>query len=313
MNFLIDSVQIPTSLPPLSSSSSPHQPTESRSYTTLPEKQDYHAHHLALLLTSLAQHYDQTSSALKDHESHGHIQPVDLETLEILERDASEVSEVLEEMEDHVREIEHSSDVIQAHTARVYDTYTSIVNIFHQLETYGKEGLPSHLSSVRDFEARAAVHRRHIQALKQEMFNLVQYYTNFSAAYAALLVEVKRRTEAHAHTSLLVSEINTKLQSLYDQEVRARQGFMDLHAAFLPQDLWTGITDPPTRVIVNVEQGGALPPLRDPVQRAGSAAAMERRRSGQVTLSGSGGSGESSGRRSMESTGRRSLESSGRR
>jgi autophagy-related protein 17 len=313
MNFLMDSIKLPTTLPPVTPTSSSNQPSESRSYTTHPGKQDYHAHHLALLLTSLAQHYDQTSSALKDHESHGHIQPIDPETLEILERDASEVSEVLEEMEDHFREIEHSSDTIRTHTAWVYETYVTIGNFFHQLEAYGKERLPSHLASVRDFEARASVHRRHIQTLKQEMFNLVQYYTNFSTAYAALLVEVKRRTDAHVHTSLLVSEISTKLQSLYDQEVRARQGFMDLHAAFLPQDLWTGITDPPTRAIVTVEQGGTLPPLRDPVQRVGSAAAMERRRSVQVALSGSGGSGESSGRRSMESTGRRSLDSSGRR
>jgi autophagy-related protein 17 len=310
MKINIESIQLPTSLPLLSPSSSSHQRTESQSYTTHPEKQDYHAHHLALLLTSLAQHYDQTSSALKDHESHSHLQPVDPETLEILERDANEVSEVLEEMEHHVREIEHSFDVIQAHTVRVYNTYTTISNVFEQIERYGKERLPFHLSSVRDFEARAAVHRQHIQRLKQEMFNLVQYYSNFSTAYAALVVEVRRRTEAHAHASLLVNEISAKLQSLYDQEVRARQTFMDLHAAFLPQDLWTGITDPPTRVVVNVDDRGALPQLRDPVQRVGSAAAMERKRSGQAAMS---GSGESSGRRSMESTTRRSLDSSGGR
>ena len=310
MESLVDSIQLPTSLPPLSPSSSSRQRTESQTYTTHPEKQDYHAHHLALLLTSLAQHYDQTSSALKDHESRGHIQPIDPETVDILQRDANEVLEVVEEMEDHVREIKHSSDVIQTHASRVYETYNALVNVFHQLEMYGKERLPSHLSSVRDFEARATVHRHTIQTLKQEMFNLVHYYTNFSSAYTALLVEVRRRTEAHNHTSLLVNEIKAKLQSLYDHEVRARQAFMDLHAAFLPQDLWPGITDPPTRVALNVEEGGPLPPLRDPVQRVGSAAAMERRRSGQVALS---ASGESSGKKSVESTGRRSLDSSGGR
>jgi hypothetical protein len=62
---------------------------------------------------------------------------------------------------------------------------------------------------------------------------------------------------------------------------------MDLHAVFLRQDLWTGITDPPTRIVLNEDGGGTLPPLQDSMQRVGSAAAMKRRRSGQVAMSGS--------------------------
>lgn len=297
----------PTALPILSP---PADPSKSQMYSTHPEKQDYHAHQLALLLTSLAQHYDQTSSALKDHECPlGQAPDIDSETLEILSRDATEVSEVLEEMEHHVREIEHSSDILQTHTHNVLDTYIGITNTFAQLEEYGKSRLPIHLSSVKVFESRAAAHRSRIQTLKQEMFNLVQYYTNFSSAYAALLVEVQRRTEAQVHASLLVSEISAKLASLYEQEVRARQAFMDLHAAFLPEDLWRGIYDPPARSVVQTENGGVLPVLREGGKRL-SAAVMERRRSGQVAMT---GSGESAGRRSLDSSGRRSGEGSSRR
>lgn len=205
-------------------------------------------------------------------------------------------------MEDHVREIEHSSDVLQTHAQLVQDAYLAIANTFTQLEQYGKTRLPVHLASVKDFEVRAAGHREHIQTLKQEMFNLVQYYANFSGAYGALLVEVRRRTEAQIHTAIFINEITTKLQSLFDQEVRARQAFMDLHAAYLPVDLWTGIMDPPVRGEIRTEEGGVLPVLRDGGKRL-SSAGMERRRSNQIAMT---GSGESAGRRSVDSSGRRS-------
>ena len=309
MKTLTDSIQLPPGLPTLSPSSGSLQ--LSKSYSTHPEKQDYHAHHLALLLTSLAQHYDQTSSALKEHESPlGHVPNMDPETLEILQRDASEVGEVLEEMEDHVREIEHSSDILQTHSQHVHDTYTAITNIFVQLEEYGKSRLPVHLASVKDFDSRAATHREHIQALKQEMFNLVEYYTNFSTAYTALLLEVRRRGDAQEHASILVNDVQAKLASLYEQEVRSRQGFMDLHAAFLPEDLWRGIYDPPARSLVHTEEGGSLPILRNAAKRL-SSVGMERRRSAQSTKM--GGSGESTGRRSVDSGGRRSADFNGRR
>lgn len=162
-----------------------------------------------------------------------------------------------------------------------------------------------------DFEARAALHRDHISTLKQEMFNLVEYYTKFSVAYEALLGEVRRRGEVQQHTGILVSEIAQKLTSLHDQEIRTRQGFMDKHAAFLPEDLWRGIYDPPTRFSVHAEEGGVLPLLRDMGGKRLSSAGMERRRSGQV--GGLGGSGESSGRRSVDSGGRRSAEIQPRR
>jgi len=301
-------VDIPTSIPALSpSSESLHR---SKSYTTHPQKQDYHAHHLALLLTSLAQHYDQTSSALKEHESPlGQVPNIDPETLEILSHDASEVTEVLEEMEDHVREIEHSSDILQTHAQTVEQTYTAVTNIFTQIDEYDKSRLSFHLSCVKDFEARATLHREHISALKQEMRNLVEYYTNFSNSYEALVMEVRRRTEAQVRGVILVNEIVAKLASLFEQEARSRQAFMDLHAAFLPEDLWRGIYDPPQRYVIHTEGGGVLPALRDTSKRANTAS-MERRRSAQVALA---GSGESVGRRSTDSSGRRSGESSSRR
>ena len=213
-------------------------------------------------------------------------------------------------MEDHVREIERSSDVLQTHAQHVQDTYTSITNTFTQIEEYGKSRLPVHLSSVKEFESRAALHRQHIQTLKQEMFNLVQYYTNFSSSYTALIVEVRRRTEAQLQTQLFVNEITTRLTTLFEQESRARQAFMDLHAAYLPEDLWRGIYDPPAHAVIQMEEGGPLPVLKDGGGGAKrlSSAGMERRRSAQVSTM--GGSGESTGKRSIDSTGRRSGESS---
>ena len=309
MKILVDSIQPPIHLPALSP---PSDSLKSQTYSTHPEKQDYHAHHLALLLTSLAQHYDQTSSALKDHESPlGQISNTDPETLEILSKDASEVTEVLEEMELHVRGIECSSDVLQTYAQHVQDTYTNITNTFTQIEEYGKSRLPVHLSSVKEFESRAAIHRRHIQALKQEMFNLVQHYTNFSSSYMALLLEVRRRTDAQLQTQSFVNDVTTRLTVLFEQESRARQAFMDLHAAYLPEDLWRGIYDPPTHAIIQMEEGRPLPVLRDGGGGAKrlSSAAMERRRSVQVSTM--GGSGESTGKRSIDSSGRRSGESSG--
>jgi len=213
-------------------------------------------------------------------------------------------------MEDHVREIERSSDVLQTHAQHVQDTYTSITNTFSQIEEYGKSRLSVHLSSVKEFESRAALHRQHIQTLKQEMFNLVQYYTNFSSAYTALLVEVRRRTEAQLQTQLFANEITTRLTTLFEQESRARQAFMDLHAAYLPEDLWRGINDPPAHAVIQMEESGPLPVLKDGGGGAKrlSSAGMERRRSAQVSTM--GGSGESTGKRSIDSTGRRSGESS---
>lgn len=310
LKSLIDTIQLPTPLPNITSSSS-GSISRSKTYSTHSEKQDYHAHHLAHLLTSLAQHYDQTSSALKDHESPlGQTSTIEPETLEILSKDASEVKDVLEEMEDHVREIEHSSDIIQTHAQQVNGVYLGIAGIFAQLEDYGRVRLPMYLGNVRDFETRASLNREQIQNLKQEMSNLVDYYTNFLTAYEALLGEVRRRVEAQSHTTLLVNEISAKLAGMYEQEVRNRQTFMDRHATYLPEDLWRGIYDPPSRSGVVTEEGGLLPVLRDSGKRL-STIEMERRRSAQHAALGE--SGESAGRRSTDSAGRRSTDTSGRR
>jgi autophagy-related protein 17 len=287
LKFLVDSINIPSPLPTISHSSAslPH----SKTYSTHSEKQDYHAHHLALLLTSLAQHYDQTSSALKDTESPlGQTSPIGPETLEILSRDAAEVTEVLDEMEDHVREIEHSSDIVQTHSEKVRKAYDDIVRVFDYMEDYGRGGLTKHIARVKDFDFRGQEHREHISALKQEMANLVLYYTNFGTSYEALLDEVRRRQEVQSHTQLLVGEVATKFAGMYEQEVRARQAFMDLHAGYLPQDLWRGIYDPPIRVNVTTEEGGVLPVLGVGKKRL-SAVDMEKIRSAEKqSVEGSG-------------------------
>jgi Autophagy protein ATG17-like domain len=306
---LVETIQVPKPLPPITLSTDSLQQSKSTTrFTSYSEKQDYHVHHLAQLLTSLAQHYDQTSSALKDHETHlGDIPNIDTETLAILANDANEVHEVLEEMEHHVHEIELSSSTLQSHIDSIDDTYIGITATFAQLDQYGQVRLSAHLSSVKDFESRATSHKIHIQTLKQQMSNLVRYYTDFSISYGASLIEVRRRTEAHTHTALLVTEITAKLASLYEQEVKARQAFWNLHAPFLPADLWRGIEEPPTRYEVTKFEGGKLPVLAEGKRL--SSASMEKRRSAAMLAS----SDSTSGRRSMDSSsGRRSGESSRR-
>jgi autophagy-related protein 17 len=310
LRILVETIQLPTILPPLSPSTESPKPSETQLYTTYREKQAYHAQQLASLLFELMEHFDQTSSALKQYDSPlGRAPNIDPEHLEILSRDASQVHDVLEIMEGHVGEIEHCSQVLQSHVDFIEDTYTGITNTFAQIEEYGKLRLPGHLATVKEFELQVVSHKEHIQTLKQELFNLVEYYTKFSTAYTALLDEVRRRASAQILAANYVNTVVAELNNLYQQEVTARREFMNLHADYLPVDLWRGMYDSPPRSIVHTEKGGVLPILRDQMKRRGSAG-MERRRSGQPALS---GSSESAGRRSLDSSGRRSGENSARR
>lgn len=243
-----------------------------------------HAHAMAMLLESLARHYDQCNQAIEMHrevEMKSRQQQlrgnsgesfVELEDLSdlvtVLENDTKELAGVIDELQERFKEIEGLTEHVYEFQKLVSENiYEKTRDTFELLERFGKEDLAQYLEELHECqnkvkpeyftddgeEVAAEDHgQQHLHEYTvgigvplREMKSLVEYYSLFWVSYQRLLLEVERRAHFKAQMQGLIDEMTGQVSRMLTEELNVRQGFFDKVSDFLPRDLWPGLLEPP--------------------------------------------------------------------
>ncbi|KAB8360689.1 hypothetical protein FH972_024426 [Carpinus fangiana] len=232
-----------------------------------------HAAEMASLLQSLVRHYDLCATALKHTEGGGeaaeHAAQVELpegihvdalphdlpsqqpmsaeeraEMLQVLDNDAAEVDDVVQEIRERVAEMEHQAEQIADLLSIVRDRHAALEKAC-ALMTQLAERLPLYVDAGARFVHTWTELRGRIEEKMEELHGLRQFYTGFLRAYDGLLVEVVRRKVVRSKMQRVAQDAMRRIRELHEDDAEEREAFKEEHGDFLPADIWPGLALPP--------------------------------------------------------------------
>ena len=168
------------------------------------------------------------------------------EMMEILEKDASEVEEVVIETRDRAMDMEAQFEHVNAYTDQLEDDYATKVAAFRLLEEVG-ERLPGYITQSQLFLLRWDEEKAKIEERMEELESLRSFYEGFVRAYDNLIVEVHRRKTMEVKMEKVVQDARYKLEKLYKEDAAERKAFKQEQGDFLPVDIWPGLMNEPMR------------------------------------------------------------------
>ncbi|KAK3368315.1 autophagy-related protein 17 [Podospora didyma] len=262
--------------PPLSQSSSAHQPMPHLLASVLS-----HSHEMAQLLSSLNRHFDNCVTAVRTTEGgaalarrraaevtqDGHPVSIsgiiteqdshmaDLELMDPHERadlvhvviqDASEVDDVVAEIQGVLQQLEMDFGAFKEQADRIKSAYVSTVAAFHVLADTGSR-LQGYVEAEEYFVRRWEDEKDVIYGKLQEMDELKRFYEGYASAYDSLLLEVERRRSIEDKIQNTWRKAKENVDKLIETDRKEREHFRQEIGEFLPTDLWVGMNNPHKR------------------------------------------------------------------
>lgn len=232
-----------------------------------------HAKDMADGLESLVKHFDLCVTAIKHTEGGGDVArrladdmpegmdlgqdatgpPADpisederLEMMQVLQKDASQVEEVVTEIRDHITEMEAQHEVVIAHVKRLAEEHDNTMLAFKHLETLGSR-LPGYITQSHLFVMRWDDEKARMEERMEELEGLRFFYEGFLGAYDNLLIEIGRRKVLELKMERVAQDAMTRIQKLFEEDEEEREIFRKEQGEFLPRDIWPGLTAEPLR------------------------------------------------------------------
>ncbi|KAI9296975.1 hypothetical protein K502DRAFT_323493 [Neoconidiobolus thromboides FSU 785] len=191
---------------------------------------------MAQALLTISNHYDSVTDCIRGVETDNiQYQPMDETKLFILERDTEELSSLKEELESSLQVIEsvHEDAIVRQQLYHV--VYQEKVQFFKQLNMYN--GPISELCQLLRRINDEMENKPRIEGYLEDLWSLGTSYEDFIEAYSNVLLELERRQKIEEQHSLMISQFNQKLASMYDDEKRQRENFLYKFADYLPGEL----------------------------------------------------------------------------
>ena len=226
-----------------------------------------HATDMAQGLESLVKHFDLCVTAIKHTEGAGDAilrtvnagdlpEDVDVENLEgptqpmneeerfqmlqVLENDASEVDDVVMEIQDRLAEMEAYLDKISMWRERSEALHNNVATAFSLLDTVSSK-LSNYVVESARHASRWAKDKVKIEDGIAGMEDLCETYDSFLHAYDRLIVEAARRRAVKKQMERVAEEAQAKLEQLYEDDLVEREHFRTEQGDFLPSDIWQGL------------------------------------------------------------------------
>lgn len=181
------------------------------------------AHEMAMLLESLARHYDQCTQAyqLSVEVMNGKSSTDVSEELEelttVLSSDAVEIDGVVVELYERRSNIATSSKVVVDFLASVEQKHGKAVQHFELLEKFGKTELVEVDTKIKDLVKAHDEHLNEImEGLLPEIASLANYYRLFLRSYNAMILEIARRKAYQSKLKTLQEEMQRKISTVVD-------------------------------------------------------------------------------------------------
>lgn len=226
-----------------------------------------HAKDMADNLESLVRHFDLCVTAIKHTEGGGDAaqriagelpEGVDIgrdganapadpigederrEIMEVLEKDASQVEDVVIEIKEHITEMEAQHELVTAYTDQLADELANTTSAFRLLEEIGLR-LPGYIAQSHVFVMRWDDEKAKIEERMDELEELRVFYDGFLRAYDNLLIEIGRRKALEMRMEKVAQDAMARIQKLYEDDVEDRESFKKAQGDFLPVDIWPGL------------------------------------------------------------------------
>ncbi|KAA6411675.1 MAG: hypothetical protein FRX48_04956 [Lasallia pustulata] len=182
------------------------------------------------------------------------------EMMEVLEKDASEVEDVVLEIRDHIAEMESQFELVVADNDRLSEQYASATAAFRLLEAVGTR-LPGYIAQNQVFLIRWDEEKTNIQERMDELEGMREFYDGFLRAYDNLIIEIDRRKMMQGKMEKVIEDAMAKIERLHEEDAKKRDAFKEEQGDFLPIDIWPGLTAVPVRYeIVPVDKDAASMP-----------------------------------------------------
>lgn len=244
------------------------------------QNMEEHAQEMADNLESLVKHFDMCVTAIKHTEGGGAAaqnitsdlpEGVSLgltnedeplseqerrEMLEVLEKDASEVEEVVSEIKDRSAEMEAYFEKGVAHNDLLSETYAREIAAFKLLEELGGK-LSTYILQSQVYLAKWEDEKARIEERMEELETLRDFYSGFLEAYDQLIIEIGRRKTMELKIAKVAQDAMAKIDKLYAEDLADRDAFRQEQGDFLPVDIWPGLMFPPKRYKVGQEDENA--------------------------------------------------------
>ncbi len=241
-----------------------------------------HAKDMADNLESLVRHFDLCVTAIKHTEGGGDAaeriagelpEGVDIgqdsaspppdpiseeerrEMMEVLEKDASQVEDVVAEIKERISEIEAQHELVIGYTDQLAEEYANTISAFRLLEVIGLR-LPGYITQSHVFVMRWDEEQAKIEERMEELEGLRFFYDGFLRAYDNLLIEIGRRKDFELRMDRVAQDAMAKIQKLYEDDVDERESFKKQQGDFLPVDIWPGLMAGPPQYEI-LSGGGA--------------------------------------------------------
>ncbi|KAI2626782.1 autophagy-related protein 17 [Hypoxylon sp. NC1633] len=266
----------------LSATASPQSPSASTMNQGLPQRLSLmieNSHVMAELLSSLTKHFDlcvtavrtteggtalarikaaeatssqdgqdvSISGVIAEQESHmPDYDPISSEDraqmLEVVVQDASEVEDVIRELNENLQYMEVHFASINNDISQVRATYLSTLSAFRELEDIGSR-LHSYISAESEFRDRWDEEYQVMQDKMSEMEDLRVFYESYSNSYDGLILEVERRKSLEEKVLGIWKKAKESVDKIIEGDRKERELFRHEVAEYLPTDLWPGMDD----------------------------------------------------------------------
>lgn len=187
------------------------------------------------------------SGVIDEAESHmSELDPIShedrIQMLHVVVTDAAEVTDVVQELNECLQNMQEDFGRLDEQTNRVKAAYVAALEAFRVLEDIGSR-LQGYVAAEMEFRERWVEEHETIGDKMAEMEQLRSFYENYASAYDSLLLEVERR-RAHEDKALGVwKKARDSVDRIIEADRKQREAFRHEVAEYIPTDLWPGMDD----------------------------------------------------------------------
>lgn len=187
------------------------------------------AEHVSVSGVMATEHDSAVEEALSDEERK--------EMLDVLEKDAAQVEDVVMELREFLDEMEARQASILEHVAALNTTYIETTTAYAILEGVSAR-LIGYIIAGQDFRARWEETKVNIQEQLANLEDMRLFYENYYSSYDGLILEVFRRKQSEEKVKAIMRKAMEQVEKVYEADARQREEFRIDVGEFLPADLW---------------------------------------------------------------------------
>jgi autophagy-related protein 17 len=200
------------------------------------------------------------SNVIAEQESHMEdLDPISAEDreqmLQVVEQDASEVADVVQEINERLQDIQEHFGRLDEQTNRTKAAYLTTLEAFRVLEDIGSR-LHSYIDAEAEFRERWHEENLAIADKMAEMEELRLFYERYAGAYDSLLLEVERRRAHEERVLGIWRKAKDSVDKVVESDRKQRESFRQEVGDYIPTDLWPGMEDSMQRWEIVPVRGG---------------------------------------------------------